>query len=83
MGGTSIKARHLPSGLIHACHDCHQGPRGIESDRQRARAMGWLLGPLDDPQTVPVWLSTRYGVGWWLLDDEGCYTRAAAPMITT
>jgi hypothetical protein len=73
MGGTSVKIRHAVAWLIHACHGCHQGRDGIESDRDRARMMGWLVGPLDDAAVIPVYLHTRYGVGWWLLDDSGCY----------
>jgi hypothetical protein len=76
MGGTSLAKRHTPAGVLHLCHDCHQGPRGVESDRDRARAMGWLIGPQDSPELVPVWLATLYGDGWWLLDNEGCYTPA-------
>lgn len=77
MGGTSSTTRHGVAWLIHACHRCHQGPGGVESDRRRARDNGWLLGPGDDATLVPVWLSTRYGVGWWFLDDEGCYRLAS------
>lgn len=79
MGGTSIKARHLAASLLHLCHDCHQGPHGIERDREHAKSMGWLLGPLDSPTETPVWLATKYGTGWWMLDDDGCYTACETP----
>lgn len=73
MGGTTDRAQHLPAGLIHCCHGCHQGPGGIERDRSEALRRGWLLWNGQDPEETPVWLHTRYGPGWWLLDNDGCY----------
>ena len=78
-GGTSLTERHLPAWVIDCCHNCHQGPRGIERHRVEALRMGWLLPPGADALDEPVWLVTPNGPGWWLLDNEGGMTWADDP----
>jgi hypothetical protein len=63
-------AVHSTANLLHVCHRCHAW---VESYRELAYAGGWLIPSHGlDPAEVPVWLDGPYGVGWWLLDADGC-----------
>jgi hypothetical protein len=58
------------TNLIHACRLCHQW---WHSNPLQAYQGGWRLRSGTDPAVTVVWLRTRYGQGWWLLDEEGNY----------
>lgn len=60
-------AVNRPANLVRVCTDCHTW---IEHNPQLADELG-LLHPAD--ASDPVWLRTVFGLGWWVLDDEGCY----------
>lgn len=63
-----------PSNGCRLCYACHAW---VEAQPVLADAGGWRLVHRDvDPATVPVWLNTVNGFGWWLLDDDGGYERA-------
>lgn len=72
MGGVSRDgmAVNRPSALLRVCLLCHNT---IEHEREWAYAMGYLVQRPTVPGTVPVWLHTVNGRGWWLLTDDGCY----------
>lgn len=47
-----------------------------EQHPELAEAGGWrLVKRDDDPATVPVWLATVNGIGWWLPQDDGLMVR--------
>ncbi|HEX3778489.1 MAG TPA: HNH endonuclease [Pseudonocardiaceae bacterium] len=66
MGGTSDPATNRPSNLVLLCRECHSN---IESNRDGAQLIGWLVRQRADPSRVQLW---RFP-GWVLLDDEGGY----------
>lgn len=76
MGGTSSRERQQPAWILHLCSRCHHTE--VESHRQHALDMGWLLRPVDDALLVPAKLQTVYGSGWWLLDNEGGHRLVAS-----
>lgn len=53
------------------CSDCH---RWCHANPWLARAGGWMVDTGTDPATVPVWMSTPEGDGWWLLGADGLRT---------
>jgi hypothetical protein len=62
---------------------CGDGTRGchgrLEGDPVLAAGGGWEVPSHADPATVPVWLATTEGAGWWLLgemDGAGAGARA-------
>lgn len=70
MGGVSRAGLvvNLPSNLIRLCELMH---RTIESQREWAVEMGYLVRRGDDPATIPVYLRTVNGSGWFLLHNDG------------
>lgn len=64
-----------PSNACHMCHACHMW---TEAEPAAAAAGGWrLVHDNRDPALVPVWLAPAVAwPGWWLLDDQGCYSTA-------
>lgn len=69
MGGTSVEV--TPAGLLVLCGSGTTGCHGwIESHRAEARVHGWLLGPIDDPEEVPV----DYRGRWVQLADSSIVT---------
>ena len=67
-----------PSNGLRLCGSGTTGCHGwTEHEPVLADAGGWrIVGHDTDPALVPVWLNTVNGFGWWLLADEGGYTRA-------
>jgi hypothetical protein len=59
-----------PTNGLWACSPCHQW---WHSNPLQAYQGGWRLRSGTDPAVTVVWLRTRYGQGWWLLDEEGSY----------
>lgn len=51
MGGSKDWLTNTPANGILLCPDCH---RFIESHREKALALGWLVPQGADPQRVPV-----------------------------
>jgi 5-methylcytosine-specific restriction protein A len=73
-GGTSEAYINSPSNLLNLCLPCHAD---IESNREEAKAQGWLLprnNPDIDPTTEPI---LTHEFGWVLLDDLGYRTPCA------
>lgn len=73
MGGVAGEglAVNSPACLIRLCAWCHNF---IESRREWARRMGYLVPRPGDPGAVPVKLRTVNGAGWFLLVEDGhCY----------
>lgn len=66
-GGTSETYINSPSNLLNLCKSCHAG---IESDREEAKARGWLL-PRNNPDIDPTQEPILTWRGWILLDDSG------------
>ena len=66
-GGTSLDWVNLPANGVLLCRGCHGW---IESNRQDARDLGWLVprNAVYLPETVPV---TYWDGVTYLLDDEG------------
>lgn len=72
-GGVSragAAAVNRPSALVRLCLGCHEW---IGHNVTRAEVLGLLVSRYVDHPAEPVWLSTLYGSGWWLLTDEGDY----------
>lgn len=66
-----------PSNGLHLCGSGTTGCHGwLTHEPVLAAAGGWqLLRDPRPPSEVPVWLDSRMaGVGWWLLDDDACFT---------
>jgi 5-methylcytosine-specific restriction protein A len=63
-GGSRAKDTNRPPNLLHLCVTCHSW---IESNREKALALGLLVHQGATPATVPVTLA----VGRVLLDDAG------------
>jgi hypothetical protein len=66
-----------PSNGLDLCGSGTTGCHGwLTHEPLLAAAGGWqLLRDNRDPATVPVWLDSRLaGYGWWLLDDQACFT---------
>ncbi|MBF6277000.1 HNH endonuclease [Nocardia nova] len=63
-GGSQRADTNAPQNLIRVCHRCHAE---IESQRDWARGLGYLVRQSHDPAEVPIWLRGR----WFLLDDVG------------
>lgn len=65
-----------PSNLLRVCGDgtryCHGW---IEANPRHAMALGLWLHAVDDPTRIPAYIEPP-GLprGWWVLDDDGCYT---------
>ena len=58
MGGTRRPGTNSPANLLLLCGTGTSGCHGrVETYRQAARQLGWLLQQDDDPSTVPVYLS--------------------------
>lgn len=51
MGGSKDPLTNTPANGAWLCPDCH---RFIESHREKALSLGWLVPQGIDPQTVPV-----------------------------
>lgn len=70
MGGVSRAGTFVnwPSNLIRLCDLMH---RTIESDREWAYGLGYLVRRGEDPATVPVYLRSVQGTGWYLLRADG------------
>jgi DNA-binding CsgD family transcriptional regulator len=66
-GGTSDASINSPANLLNLCKPCHAG---IESDREEAKASGWLL-PRNNPDIDPSKEPLLCFDGWHTLDDHG------------
>ena len=64
MGGTKIKGKESAANGIYVHNSCH---RMIESERERAYMLGWLVksNMSTASQEIKLW------DGWFLLTDEG------------
>jgi hypothetical protein len=71
MGGVHGAGKHVnrPTNLLRLCTLCH---RTVESQREWAYTMGYLVARPTDPATVPVYLQSVNGTGWFLLLADGC-----------
>lgn len=69
MGGTRRLDTNSPSNLLLLCDPCHLN---VESFRDRARAMKWLVVQHHDPALTPV----RLRHGWTYLTPDGGYAPA-------
>jgi hypothetical protein len=79
MGGVhraGAAAVNRPAALVRLCLTCHQD---VESSRTWAESRGLLVPRPTDPATVPVYLDTVNGRGWFLLDDDGMYRWVDGP----
>lgn len=65
MGGSKDPLTNSPANGVLLCPDCH---RFIESHREKALTLGWLVRQGVDPQTVPVYY---HGSRWALLTIDG------------
>lgn len=65
-----VNANQVSNGLA-VCRSCHDR---IDADAPTARTNGWLVAHPTPPATVPALIYTPQGYGWWLLDNEACYT---------
>jgi hypothetical protein len=71
MGGTSRPESNGPANLLLLCGSGTTGCHGrIESNRSEAYEKGWLVGQVNDPREVPVWISL-FGSTPVLFDDNG------------
>lgn len=70
MGGVSRSGMFVntPANLVRICLPCHNW---AESHREDAVELGLLVRRGDDPASVPVWLRSVHGLGWYLLTTEG------------
>lgn len=69
MGGSKNKNLHLPANLITLCGSGVDGCHGwVESNRDEARAKGFLLYRIDNASEIP--FIDIDGVAW-LIDDLG------------
>lgn len=68
MGGTRSAAINHPTNLMLLCGSGVTGCHGwVESNRDAARNIGFLVRVDDDPETIPF----QDAAGdWWLLDDN-------------
>lgn len=73
MGGTAREWVNKPGNLIHLCTECHDW---VESNREAARAAGWLV-PMG--VTVSSAVPVLTPAGWVLLDDDGGAAPTSAP----
>ena len=64
MGGSKNPNANAPSRLVLLCGDSH---RWIEANREEARSQGFLLGPGDDAEEIPILAFD--GVRYVLRDD--------------
>jgi hypothetical protein len=64
MGGTRRPETNQAANGLAVCCRCHAW---IESNRDRAKGNGWLVGQSDTPSSVRVLRRGR----WVLLDDRG------------
>lgn len=78
MGGTRVRRVNAPCNLLHLCTPCHLY---VESHRAWALARGLLLLDSEDAATTPVRLGGLYGVGWFLLAEDGLLLWADDPEI--
>lgn len=71
MGGVHGAGKRVnePDNLLRLCTLCH---RTIESEREWAYSMGYLVSRPQDPGTVPVFIRSVNGTGWFLLHKDGC-----------
>ena len=60
-----------PSALVRLCLECHDW---VGHNPDHAKVLGLLVPRPADPGEPPVFLRIIFGEGWWLLDDEGCYS---------
>ena len=82
MGGVHRDGAQMvnrPSALVRLCLHCHQD---VESSREWAATLGLLVSRPTDPATVPVYLDTVNGRGWFLLLDDGCFQWVDLPAPT-
>jgi hypothetical protein len=70
MGGTLRDSTSSAANCLHTCRECH---RLVESNRNLAKVLGWLVEQHSDPAQTPV----VYRGGRVLLDELG-NMRAAA-----
>jgi hypothetical protein len=72
-GGVSGAGEHVNrvACLLRVCAVCHDWLETQE--RGVAYELGLLVRRPTDPATVPVWLATVNGEGWWLLHGDGSY----------
>lgn len=71
-GGSRREDTNSPQNLILLCSPCHSW---VESHRQTAYELGFLVRMNFDPATVPIKLGGR----WLLLTQDGTYTDAPEP----
>ena len=65
-----------PANGLHVCGDGTRGCHGwIEAHPNHARALNLWLPRGADSTLWPAWLHpTMWWRGWWLPDDDGCWT---------
>ena len=65
-----------PANLLHICGDGTRGCHGwIENHPTHAQALGLWLRRGVDFTVWPAWLHpTMWWRGWWLLDNDGCWS---------
>lgn len=71
MGGTRRADSATPAAGLHVCRACHNL---LESHRDLAKLLGWLVPSTGSPAATPV---LRRGQ-WVLLDDDGGITQEVA-----
>lgn len=64
MGGSSREDTNTPANALHLCVACHQH---IESNRDEAHSLGWLVRQHHSPSVAPVFWRGE----WRWLDDDG------------
>jgi hypothetical protein len=75
MGGSKRLDTDMPANLVLLCGSGTTGCHGyVEANRTEALSVGLLLPQSVTPADIPI-LTHR---GWLLLDNEGCWTEAAA-----
>lgn len=52
MGGSKDWLTNCPANGVLLCTDCH---RFVESNREKALSLGWLVRQGEDPSRVPVY----------------------------
>jgi hypothetical protein len=72
MGGTSRVESGSPANAMFIDFKCHES---IESHREDALIMGWLVSQNSEPSSVCVFFHD----GWFMLDDMGGRTKIQRP----
>lgn len=77
-GGVHRAAADLandPRNMLYLCRVCHAKTEHADSWRE-CEEMGWRVEHGNrDPFLVPALIHTVNGRAWWLLDENGGYTR--------